>query len=320
MISGDRRSLARLITLLERGDETIFQVLEDIHPHTGQAYSIGVTGPPGAGKSTILDGLIYLIRQENQKVGVLAVDPTSPLTGGAVLGDRIRMQRHYLDEDVFIRSLATRGNSGGLSRITLGAVKLLDAYGVDTVIVETVGVGQTEVEVMGVVDTVVVVLVPESGDAIQAMKAGLLEVADIFVINKADRPGAQRLASEVRTMLNMAESRPWWRPPILLTQAYTGEGLDELLESIRTHRRSLEDSSRLLQKRVHRRRSEFLRILEEGLRLEIDSAVSGETEVANYLQQVERGLFDPQAAALKVLRDGSLLRSLLDLLDKRPNA
>jgi LAO/AO transport system kinase len=286
MISGDRRSLARLITLLERGDETIFQVLEDIHPHTGQAYSIGVTGPPGAGKSTILDGLIYLIRQENQKVGVLAVDPTSPLTGGAVLGDRIRMQRHYLDEDVFIRSLATRGNSGGLSRITLGAVKLLDAYGVDTVIVETVGVGQTEVEVMGVVDTVVVVLVPESGDAIQAMKAGLLEVADIFVINKADRPGAQRLASEVRTMLNMAESRPWWRPPILLTQAYTGEGLDELLESIRTHRRSLEDSSRLLQKRVHRRRSEF----------------------------------DPQAAALKVLRDGSLLRSLLDLLDKRPNA
>lgn len=294
----------------------MFQVLQDIHSHTGNAYSIGVTGPPGAGKSTILDGITHLMRQEAQKVGVLAVDPTSPLTGGAVLGDRIRMQRHYLDEDVFIRSLGTRGSSGGLSRITLGAVKLLDAYGVDTVIVETVGVGQTEVEVMGVVDTVVVVLVPESGDAIQAMKAGLLEVADIFVINKADRPGAQQLASEVRTMLNMAESRPWWRPPILLTQAYTGDGLSELLEAIHTHQRSLEDSSRLLEKRIGRRRSEFLRVLEEGLRVEIANALSGETEVAQYLQKVERGLFDPQVAALTVLRDGSLLRSLLNSLDR----
>ena len=169
---------------------------------------------------------------------------------------------------------------------------------------------------MGVVDTVVVVLVPESGDAIQAMKAGLLEVADIFVINKADRPGAQQLASEVRTMLNMSESRPWWRPPILLTQAYTGEGLNDLLESIHRHQRSLEESSRLLEKRVNRRRSEFLKILEEGLRVEIANAVSGETEIAAYLQKVEQGLFDPQAAALTVLRDGSLLRSLLNSLGK----
>ena len=320
LIAGDRRSLARLITLLERGDEAVPQVMEDVHPHTGRAYCIGVTGPPGAGKSTLVDGLAHLIRQEQQQVGVLAVDPTSPLTGGAVLGDRIRMQRHYLDDQVFIRSLATRGNPGGLSRVTKGAVKLLDAFGSDTIIVETVGVGQSEVEVMGVVDTVVVVLVPESGDSIQAMKAGLLEVADVFVINKADRPGAQKFASEVRTMLNMAETRPWWRPPILLTQAHNGEGVQELYDSIRKHRQALEESSRLTEKRSERRRAEFLKALEDGFQTRIHNMLAGETEVAAFLRQVEEGQVDPQAAALRVLHNGVLLRSWLASLDQKPNS
>jgi len=311
LLAGDRRSLARLITLVEKGDPSLPGVMDRLHPHTGRAYTIGITGPPGAGKSTLVDHLIHLMRQEKLRVGILAVDPSSPLTGGAVLGDRIRMQRHYLDEGVFIRSLATRGTAGGLSRATGDAVKLLDAFGADNVIVETVGVGQTEVEVMRLADTVVVLLTPESGDAIQTMKAGLLEVADVFVINKADRAGAQALASDLQTNMNLAETRPWWRPPILLTQAREGQGVQEVYDAVREHRQAQEQSSRLAEKRRRRRRDEFLKALEEGFQARIHRMLAEKTEVAALLREVEDGQRDPQAAALQTLSNGALLRTWL---------
>jgi LAO/AO transport system kinase len=226
------------------------------------------------------------------------------------------MQRHYLDEGVFIRSLATRGSAGGLSRATGDAVKLLDAFGADTVIVETVGVGQTEVQIMRLADTVVVLLTPESGDAIQTMKAGLLEVADVFVINKADRAGAQTLASELQTMMNLAETRPWWRPPILLSQAREGQGVQEVYDAVRKHREALEQSSRLAEKRRRRRRDEFLRALEEGFQARIHRMLAEKTEVADLLREVEEGRRDPQAAALQTLSNGAVLRTWLAALDR----
>ena len=203
-----------------------------LDPHTGAGYAVGITGPPGVGKSTLVDRLAEHLRGEGKTVGILAVDPTSPFTGGALLGDRIRMQRHYLDDGVFIRSVATRGQSGGLPRIVKSMVRALDAAGKDVTLVETVGVGQTELGIMGVADTVVVAMTPESGDSIQTLKAGVMEIADLYVINKADRDGANRLSAAVTAMLQMSDLGDGWNPPVLLTQAYANVGIGELWDSV----------------------------------------------------------------------------------------
>ena len=260
-LDGDRRALPRLFTLLERDPLSCGDIMKSIHPLTGKAHCVGVTGPPGAGKSTLVDGLVRLYREAGVSVGVLAVDPTSPFTGGAVLGDRVRMRRHYLDEGVFIRSIATRGWHGGLSLGASAAARLLDAFGMDVVIVESVGVGQTELDIMNVADTVVVVLVPEAGDAVQMLKAGLMEAADIFVVNKADRPNADSMAAVIGAEVAHGSAGAWWTPPVLMTKAHRAQGLQELSEAIAGHLDRSRSTSNLERRRAGRRREEFIRLL-----------------------------------------------------------
>ena len=302
MLGGDRQALARLFSLLERDQAQLATLMKTIHPHTGTAYCVGVTGPPGAGKSTLVDGLVQVLRSEGSEVGVLAVDPTSTFSGGAVLGDRIRMNRHSLDPGVFIRSLATRGAHGGLSRIVGAAVRLLDAYGKDVVFVETVGVGQTELDVMNVADTVVVSTVPEAGDAVQVLKAGLMEIADIFVVNKADRAGAERLASAIRAEVRARGSRSWWTPPVLLTQAHKGEGIERLHEAITDHRTQSDEKSHLLRRRSERRRLEFTRAVRESIEARMAELEMQGNEFGSIVERVERGEIDPYSAAVEAAR------------------
>jgi LAO/AO transport system kinase len=250
--TGDRLALARVISLVENRADGFEQILHNIFPSTGEAHRIGITGPPGAGKSTLTSTVARLFRTQDCKIGIIAVDPTSPFTGGAILGDRVRMTDIGLDPDVFIRSMATRGSLGGLAVATKEVGDVLDAFGKDIVIMETVGVGQSELDIVSAADTTIVVLVPESGDGIQTMKAGLMEIADIFVINKADRDGAHGLAREVEAMLSMRDGDDGWTIPVLLTTAVRGEGVEELVEAINKHREFL-TSSQLLEKRRHER-------------------------------------------------------------------
>ena len=236
MLAGEKKSLAQLISLVESDSPALSEIIEIIRPHLDKAYRIGITGPPGGGKSTLVDKLTSTIRSKGLSVGIIAVDPSSPISGGAVLGDRIRMQRHYLDSGVFIRSMATRGSHGGLSNAVQATVNLLDAFGKDIIIVETVGVGQTELGIKEIANIVVLVLVPESGDDMQAMKAGLIEIADIIVVNKADHEGAERLAAQLRATLgsNLGKSEP----SIITTQAINNVGIKELYQIIDKHRKN----------------------------------------------------------------------------------
>jgi LAO/AO transport system kinase len=233
---GDVRAAARLITDLENGQPAALPVLRALYPATGRAYVVGITGPPGAGKSTLGGELTAALRRAQYRVGVIAVDPTSPFSGGAILADRVRMQRHALDEGVFIRSMATRGHLGGLARATLDAVDVLDAMGNDFILVETVGAGQAEIDIVRAAHTTMVVAVPGLGDAMQAFKAGVMEIGDIFVVNKADRDGADQVVAEIQAMLDQGESAPDWRPPVVRTVASRGEGVDGVVEAIGTHR------------------------------------------------------------------------------------
>ncbi len=306
-VSGDRRALARLITALEAGGPEALALLEALHPHADDGYVIGVTGPPGSGKSTLVGRLTALYRAQDREVGVLAVDPTSPYTGGAVLGDRVRMQAHSLDPGVFVRSLATRGALGGLPRVIGSAARALDAAGLSPVLVETAGVGQTELAVMDAADTVVVVLVPESGDAVQMLKAGLLEIADVFVVNKADREGAEALAADLEAVLGLVETNADWRPPILLTEALHDRGVDRVQQAVEEHRAAQERSSRLAARRQSRRRREFLDAVHDGLLAMLESQAERAEALADALGRVERGETDPLVAASALLRDGSLL-------------
>lgn len=301
LLAGDRRTLSKLITLLEQGDPNAAEVLKSIDPNTGRAYVIGVTGPPGAGKSTIVDRLTELVRSQGLTAAVVGVDPTSSFSGGAFLGDRIRMQRHSLDSGVFIRSVASRGHSGGLPRVVKAVVRLLDASGSDVIFVETVGVGQSELAVDDVADTVLVTLIPESGDAIQALKAGIMEIADIFLVNKADRDGAAQMAAAVTGALQLASDRPDWDPPVLLTAANSGQGIHDLWDKIQEHRDYLTSASLLTKRRAQRRQREFLETVEGEMARRFRELVKRDPELVTALTEVADGKAEPYSAALRLL-------------------
>ena len=292
---GDRAAVARLISLVEAGTSEASAALADLYPHTGRAYTVGLTGAPGAGKSTLTDKLIGRIRRDGDEVGVLAVDPTSPFTGGAILGDRVRMQDHATDAAVFIRSMATRGHLGGLALATPQAIRVLDAAGKAWILVETVGVGQVEVEVAGAADTTVVVVNPGWGDAVQAAKAGLLEIADCFVVNKADRPGTRTAVQDLEQMLHLAPARDW-QPPIIETIASEGEGIDALFDAISAHRAHLETTGTRDTRRRERLREEVRGIVLARLAQAADATCSGE-RFEQLLKRVEARELDPYSAA-----------------------
>ena len=271
---GSVRALAKLITLVENEMPGGIEAMEKIYPLTGNAYIIGITGPPGAGKSTLTDRITKELRRKNCTVGIIAIDPTSPFTGGALLGDRVRMQGVSSDEDVFIRSMATRGSLGGLSRATSDTVKILDAYGKDYVIIETVGVGQDEVDIVRTADISILVVMPGVGDDIQAIKAGIMEIGDIFVVNKADRDGADRLVTEIKMMLGLSSVEREWTSPIIKTVATEDQGIGTLVEKINEHREFLVKSGMLACRRKERIRSEIIKMIEYEIYRYLDSLIA----------------------------------------------
>jgi LAO/AO transport system kinase len=294
---GDPRALARLVSLVEDFSAQLRPIMRCIAPITGNAHVVGLTGSPGVGKSTVAGALVRRYRDQGRKVGVLAVDPTSPFTGGALLGDRVRMQEHATDDRVFIRSMATRGHLGGLAQATPQALRILDAAGFDLILIETVGVGQAEVEIASLADTVLVVVAPGLGDSIQAAKAGILEIADVFAVNKSDRPGAQEVVRDLRTMLAMAGYGPDdWKPPLVATSAASGEGIEDLASAIDRHREWLAASGRLLARRQARTRAEISAIALGELRQRA-GRLTGASRLDELAERVCAGKLDPYSAA-----------------------
>jgi len=298
--SGDRRALARAISLVEDGDPLAYGVVADLYPETGSAYSVGITGPPGVGKSSLASGLVRHVRERDQTVGVISVDPSSPFTHGALLGDRIRLTDHFLDPGVFIRSMGTRGHLGGLAEATLQALLILDAAGKDLVLLETVGAGQSEVEVIGIADTVLLVLMPGSGDSVQALKAGIMEIPDVIAINKMDSPAAKTMLNEVRSILALGHGSDW-DPPIVLTEAVRGENIETLWEKIEAHRAFLTESGELEKRRRANLAREVFAVASSRAARHLERAVTDDPELRRLLAEVQARELDPLTAVREIL-------------------
>ncbi|MGB9676044.1 MAG: methylmalonyl Co-A mutase-associated GTPase MeaB [Candidatus Bathyarchaeales archaeon] len=302
VLSGDSRSIAKAITIIENNEPEAKEIIASIYPHTGKAHVIGLTGPGGSGKSTLIGKIVREYRRMSRKVGVVAVDPTSPFTGGAFLGDRIRMQELSTDPEVFIRSMATRNYSGGIAKATSDAVKVLDAAGKDVIIVETVGAGQSEVEIVKVAQTIVVIHAPGLGDEIQAIKAGLMEIADIFVVNKADRENADKAVIDIQAMLQLNNKEKAWKIPIVKTVALTGEGVPQLIEKIEEHRKFLEREKQR-EKALLKAEIELVEAIKDKVAHSIIEELKKEGKFGELLEKIVKKEIDPASAAEKFLRE-----------------
>jgi GTPase len=298
--AGDRRALARAITLVENSEPLAYEVVRDLYPETGRAYAVGVTGPPGVGKSSLISALVRHVRDQGRSVGVISVDPSSPFSQGALLGDRIRLADHFLDPEVFIRSMGTRGHLGGLAEATLQAMLVLDAAGKELVFLETVGTGQGETEVIGIADTIVLVLMPGSGDSIQALKAGIMEIPDVIAVNKLDHPGAKTMVNEVRSVLSLDRDRAW-KPPIVLTEAMRGENVPELWEKVEEHRAFLESEGLLEKRRRQNLAGEVFAVASARAKTHLEQAVADDPELRRLLDEVQTRKLDPLTAVREIL-------------------
>jgi LAO/AO transport system kinase len=298
--SGDRRALARAITLVESSDPSAYELVKELYPETGNAYAVGVTGPPGVGKSSLISALVRHVRKGDAGVGVISVDPSSPFTRGALLGDRIRLADHFLDPEVFIRSMGTRGHLGGLAEATLQAALILDAAGKELLFLETVGAGQSEVEVISIADTVLLVLMPGSGDSIQALKAGIMEIPDVIAVNKRDHPAAKTMVNEVRSILAL-DTDESWQPPIVLTEAVKGEGIDDLWAKIEEHRRYLRENDLLAERRAQNLAGEVFAVASARAKSHLEQAVADDPELRRLLDEVQRRELDPLSAVREIL-------------------
>ncbi len=300
LIAGDKRALARAITLIENDDPAGWELVREVFPRTGRARIVGLTGPPGVGKSTLIGALTAEMRKADRQVAVLSIDPSSPFTRGALLGDRIRLSDHFLDSGVFIRSMASRGALGGLSEATLQAALLMDASGKDDVFIETVGVGQAEIDIVDHGDTIVLVLMPGSGDSIQALKAGVMEIPDIIVVNKSDHPMTDTMIREIRGVLSLGPATSW-RVPIVKTEAAKGEGVAELAEKITEHRQHIEAEGTLEERRARNLRNEVLELAASRMRRRLEAAVADDSSVRELLDRVVKREIDPASAAKELL-------------------
>ncbi len=303
LLDGEKRALARAISLIENGDPLGAEIVAAIYPRTGSARVVGITGPPGVGKSTLIGALVKLLRERERRVGVLSIDPSSPFTRGALLGDRIRLSEHFLDDGVFIRSMASRGALGGLAEATLQAALVMDAAGFDDVLLETVGVGQAEIDIVDHADSVVLALMPGSGDSIQALKAGVMEIPDVIVVNKAEHPLADTMVREVRAALSLGPKGDW-QVPVIKTVAAQGEGVEELLDAIDRHRAHIEATGTLQQRRARNLRNEVLALAAARLRRRLESRIGEDPEVARLLERVTSRETDPATAAGQLLELG----------------
>lgn len=303
VLEGKRRALAQLITMIEDEDPAASKALAELYKHTGDAHIIGVTGPPGSGKSTIVTRIIAEFRKNNQSIGVICVDPSSPFSGGALLGDRIRMQEHAVDDEVYVRSMGTRGHLGGLARSTSDAVRAIDAFGKDVIIVETVGAGQSEVEIIEIAHTVVVTDVPGSGDDIQAIKAGIMEIADIFVVNKSDLLGAEKKVSEIETMLDLDQREREWNPPVILTNARSGEGISDLVDKIGEHFEFLKKSGLMEKKDLKRSQEELEDLMRYRLTRKLLDRLRDEPEYAEAIDRIAKRNEDPYTVAERLIAE-----------------
>ncbi len=306
VLAGDPRVMARAITVIENREREADGLLRRLFPHSGRALLAGVTGAPGAGKSTLVDRLAAVLRQRGKTVGIIAVDPTSPFTGGAILGDRIRMQGHHADSGIFIRSMATRGALGGLARATSDVATLLDAAGKEVVVVETVGVGQDEVDIVRLADVTVVMVVPGMGDDVQTFKAGLMEIADVFAINKADRPGAQRMEQELKAMLSISRRADGWQPPVVKTVATDGSGVEELLAAAESYMAFLRERGLLAAKKAGHWRERLLELLRDRLLSKVLTGTLSDGALAEYAERIAARQADPYSVVEQIISNAGL--------------